>query len=133
MAGRSVDHPRRQGVSARKTGDDRAKMAVQRIDEAVLGMVRDSMSPADFAVLLGLFRNDMAERVASLRLALAGPDRDLLERTLHQMVGTAGNMGATDLADAAREIERTAATAPAVRKTCRPSPSAMRSRRAASR
>jgi HPt (histidine-containing phosphotransfer) domain-containing protein len=90
-------------------------MAAMQMDEAVLGIVRDSMSPADFALLLNMFRDDLAHRVADLRRGQADLDRDLIGRTAHQIVGTAGNMGATHLAAAAQDILLAAATAPADR------------------
>jgi HPt (histidine-containing phosphotransfer) domain-containing protein len=88
-------------------------MDVPRIDDTGLNRLRASMSPAHFARLLDLFAIDLAGRLATLHRALAPLDRARIVVEAHQIAGTAANMGAAMLADAARRIEGLAADAPA--------------------
>ena len=87
-------------------------MAAPHMDEAALDDLRSSMSSGDFAMLLQLCRADLVARSAILLDATEALDRGSLERALHHIVGTAGNIGAMKLVDAARQLEQGAAHAP---------------------
>jgi signal transduction histidine kinase/CheY-like chemotaxis protein/HPt (histidine-containing phosphotransfer) domain-containing protein len=58
--------------------------------------------------VIALFRNDTPARLASLQAALAGSDAQLLSAAAHALKGSAGNVGASALHEAAGELERLA-------------------------
>ena len=55
------------------------------------------------------------ERLAAARSGLAGGDLDALERAAHSLKSSAGNLGATALADRASRLEQPAGAARAAR------------------
>jgi two-component system, sensor histidine kinase and response regulator len=57
------------------------------------------------------FSQDQAHSVTRIRAASADGDRDTARRIAHTLKGLAGNIGATSLADAAREVEQAIAQA----------------------
>lgn len=56
--------------------------------------------------LVDLFLSDTRETLDRLAEAVAGRQRDALRREAHKMKGSAGNIGATRLAQFARELEQ---------------------------
>jgi HPt (histidine-containing phosphotransfer) domain-containing protein len=86
-------------------------MDTPRIDDTVLNRLRDSMFQDQFKRLLELFAIDLADRLAALYRAMAPLDRGRIAAEAHKIVGSAADMGAHRLAEAARRIEHTAADA----------------------
>lgn len=64
-------------------------------DPSMLDELHALSSPEDdlYARVVGIFRRDIDQRVASLRTALAADDGTALHRASHTLKGAAGNLG----------------------------------------
>jgi HPt (histidine-containing phosphotransfer) domain-containing protein len=80
------------------------------IDDAALGQTLE-MVGGDLGFLGQLvdeYRTDGASRVADMRTALAAGTSEDLRRAAHTLKGSSASLGASDLADACREVETAA-------------------------
>lgn len=60
---------------------------------------------AEFGELIGLFVDELPERVAAIRESLATPDLDQLKIVAHQLMGAGGGYGFLEITDAGRTLE----------------------------
>ncbi|WP_157041547.1 hybrid sensor histidine kinase/response regulator [Nitriliruptor alkaliphilus] len=106
---------RQERVVATSGTEDVVSSGAVRIDRAALDRLQDLVGDADFVdQLLGEFPDELAAVQAALRGSV--PDRrDDLRRHAHSLKSTAANLGASDLARAAAQVEAEAASADPVR------------------
>jgi HPt (histidine-containing phosphotransfer) domain-containing protein len=64
-----------------------------------------TMDGAFIAELIDTFVEDARGLIASIRRAMAGADRDAFRRAAHSLKSTSESLGATDLANLARDHE----------------------------
>ena len=74
-------------------------------DHAYLGRIRDALGPDRADALLGMFRDELVERPASIAAAVAEGRTDQARAQAHSLKGAAGSVGAVAVAEAARVIE----------------------------
>ena len=84
--------------------DNPLPAAIPGLDLAA-GLRRVANKPLIYLKLLRTFDSDHAQAASIVRQALVGGDRELALRTLHSMKGVAGNIGATAVSEAARDLE----------------------------
>jgi signal transduction histidine kinase/DNA-binding response OmpR family regulator/HPt (histidine-containing phosphotransfer) domain-containing protein/HAMP domain-containing protein len=84
--------------------DNPLPAAIAGLDLAA-GLSRVANKPLIYLKLLRMFESDHAQAASVVRQALASGDRELALRTLHSMKGVAGNIGATAVSEAARDLE----------------------------
>jgi HPt (histidine-containing phosphotransfer) domain-containing protein len=77
-----------------------------RFDPSILNELREHIGNEAIARVIALFKSDVARRV-SLLSGLPGGE---LSRAAHALKGSALEVGASALADAARDLEQSAAT-----------------------
>ena len=75
---------------------------LRQLAEADEGLVKE---------VLSVFQSDTADRVQKLRGAVEQDDRTLVKNQAHAMKGSAGQVGASVVADLCRQIELQALTA----------------------
>jgi len=84
--------------------DNPLPAAIEGLDLAA-GLSRVANKPLIYLKLLRMFESDHAQAASIVRQALVADDRELALRTLHSMKGVAGNIGATAVSAAARDLE----------------------------
>jgi HPt (histidine-containing phosphotransfer) domain-containing protein len=75
------------------------------IDQAVFERLAATMGGAFVVELIDTFREDAREQIATLRRALAATDLETFRRAAHSLKSTSESLGASGLADLARELE----------------------------
>ena len=75
------------------------------IELQVDAIYSDMGDDPDFGELVELYVSEMPDRVAVLENALATGDRELLQRTAHQMKGASGSYGFPQLTPYAAQLE----------------------------
>jgi signal transduction histidine kinase/CheY-like chemotaxis protein/HPt (histidine-containing phosphotransfer) domain-containing protein len=75
-------------------------------DEARIAMLRDALGEEDVVELLRTFADNVCERLGAARLALDTGDRVTLEQNTHAIKGAAANIGASEVATDALDLER---------------------------
>jgi signal transduction histidine kinase/CheY-like chemotaxis protein len=74
------------------------------LDTGTLDTLRETLGPAPFSALVQTFRADLERRAGHIEAAAANLAWSDLEHTAHDLAGSAGAMGATELAAAARRL-----------------------------
>ena len=69
-------------------------------------MLRDALGEEDVVELLRTFADNVCERLGAARLALDTGDRVTLEQNTHAIKGAAANIGASEVATDALDLER---------------------------
>lgn len=77
------------------------------VDRAVYGETRSALGP-DFVRILGYFREDGAQSVANIEMAMRANDAAAMIMPAHQLKGESLQFGAMRLAAVAERIEMTA-------------------------
>lgn len=72
---------------------------------ASLRALADATEPALFNQMFASFLSDSAERINILRSAASATDAEHLRKTAHAMKGASANVGATHMAEIARQLE----------------------------
>ena len=83
------------------------------LNPAVLDSLRQLTPPGEPDVLnevLGIFLREVPPRIERLRTSFAGGDIQEVQRAAHSLKGSAGNIGAETLHEAARRIDEKART-----------------------
>jgi len=62
--------------------------------------------------VLTIFRSDTADRIAKLKAAVQADDRSTVRNQAHALKGSAGQIGANELATVCKQVEADALTAP---------------------
>jgi CheY-like chemotaxis protein len=75
------------------------------IDRAAFDRLTTTMDGAFVAELIDTFMEDARGLITTLRRSLAAADRDAFRRAAHSLKSTSESLGATDLANLARELE----------------------------
>ena len=83
----------------------RGAPAAAVIDGAVFKRLTATMGGAFVVELIDTFREDAREQIATLRRALAETDLETFRRAAHSLKSTSESLGASGLADLARELE----------------------------
>jgi signal transduction histidine kinase/CheY-like chemotaxis protein len=99
---REVPEPRKAA------GDDESDTMLPRDLPGInvqLGLQRVGGNPVLYRDLLRKFRSAQSGVADDMRAALQGSDPDLAVRLTHNLAGVSGNLGATGLAQAARDLE----------------------------
>jgi PAS domain S-box-containing protein len=89
----------------RSAAAPRAAPAVVAIDQAVFERLAETMGGGFVVELIDTFRDDAREQIDTLRRALAGTDLEAFRRAAHSLKSTSESLGASDLAELARELE----------------------------
>jgi PAS domain S-box-containing protein len=90
---------------SRSDAGPRAAPEAAAIDQAVFDRLAATMGGAFVVELIDTFRDDAREQIATLRRALAGADVETLRRAAHSLKSTSESLGASGLAELARELE----------------------------
>lgn len=72
---------------------------------ARLRALEEATEPSLVSQIFMSFQSDGAERIGILRRALEVSDAELLRKTAHALRGASGNVGATQMADIAQQLE----------------------------
>jgi HPt (histidine-containing phosphotransfer) domain-containing protein len=75
------------------------------IDQAVFERLAATMGGPFVVELIDTFRDDAREQIVTLRRALAGAELETFRRAAHSLKSTSESLGASGLADLARELE----------------------------
>ena len=78
--------------------------ASNHLDQALAQELRNIMGD-EFPLLVQTFVRDSAHRIESIRDAVTSGDALALRRAAHSFKGSAGNMGASQLAELCRSLE----------------------------
>ncbi len=78
------------------------------VDPAALARLDQLGGPGFARRIIGIFLAEGPRRVADARSALARRDGPALAHAVHALISSAGNVGAMDLAELVREMERDA-------------------------
>jgi HPt (histidine-containing phosphotransfer) domain-containing protein len=85
------------------------------LDAARLATLEEDIGDADLVrETVRMFLDELPERLATLRAAVAGGDADLMRGAAHALGSPAAMLGATGIASATRTIERSATSTDAV-------------------
>ena len=76
----------------------------QHLDMDALNELKQVMGD-EFSLLIETFENDSVLRIEAIREAVATADPDAIRRAAHNFKGSAGNMGAAQLAELCRQME----------------------------
>lgn len=68
-------------------------------------LVSEFAGDPDMADLVGLFLEDLPERIDAIRAALRSGDADELQRRVHQLKGAGGGYGFPSISRSAAEVE----------------------------
>jgi HPt (histidine-containing phosphotransfer) domain-containing protein len=71
----------------------------------VFERLAETMGGGFVVELIDTFRDDAREQIDTLRRALAGTDLEAFRRAAHSLKSTSESLGASDLAELARELE----------------------------
>lgn len=79
-------------------------MLAHHLDPDTLATLRDCMEE-EYVGLIETFLVDCEERIAELKRSVIGGDAEQVRQLAHSFKGSAGNMGATPLAQLCRDVE----------------------------
>jgi PAS domain S-box-containing protein len=82
-----------------------ASSVLSREVVASLRALAEATEPALFNQMFASFLSDSAERIDILRSATSATDAERLQKTAHAMKGASANVGATHMAEIARQLE----------------------------
>ncbi len=68
-------------------------------------LVSEFAGDPDMADLVGLFLDELPERIGAIRTALSAGDAEELQRRVHQLKGAGGGYGFPSISKAAAEVE----------------------------
>jgi PAS domain S-box-containing protein len=89
----------------RSAAAPRAAPTAKVIDQAVFERLGATMGGGFVVELIDTFRDDAREQIDTLRRALAEADLEAFRRAAHSLKSTSESLGASGLADLARELE----------------------------